>query len=242
MLSPDMAAAGADQGMGSGHGCPGNIRGPVVLYVGRLEPNKGVPLLLGAACRVLAEAPDANLVLAGGNHPTLPPQELERLLSQVPHRDRIHVLGHVPWRDLFAWYRRAAVCVLPSYYETFGLSALEPMAFGTPVIAAAAGGLPEIVEHGVSGLLIPPGDENALAHAVARVLSDESLRRRLSQGARSAASRHAQATHFNDNMSLYCVAMGSGLSVLPLRPHVAAQKGSKCEDRRRRDATAGKNN
>ncbi len=225
MLSPEMAggavvarspdhATTADAG-----GLCDAIRGPVVLYVGRLEPNKGVPLLLAAARRVLADFPDAHLVLAGGNHPSLPAAELERLLSQVPQRQRVHLLGYVPWRELFAWYRRATVCVLPSYYETFGLAALEPMAFGVPVVLAAAGGLCEIVQDGVSGLLVPRGDEDELARGLVRVLTDAALRRRLGEGGRERAKQFVQTeASVRENLALYRrTSEGSGRVALPPR-------------------------
>jgi glycosyltransferase involved in cell wall biosynthesis len=76
------------------------------------------------------------------------------------------------------------VAVVPSLYEPFGLVALEALACGVPVIASAVGGLKEIVIDGRCGLLVPPGDPAALARALCTVLSDESLRARLSAGAR----------------------------------------------------------
>jgi glycosyltransferase involved in cell wall biosynthesis len=200
MLAPEMVEA-ADAAPGVA-GEP--IRGRIVLYVGRLERNKGVATLLAAARGVLDRIPDAHLVLAGGRHPNLSADELEGMLRLIPHRSRVHVLGHVPWTDLFPWYRRAAVSVLASHYETFGLAALEPMAFGVPVVAAAAGGLPEIVEDETSGLLIPPGDEAALVQSVARLLTDDALRRRLGEAARERARGYVRtAAHIEANLEIY---------------------------------------
>ncbi len=73
---------------------------------------------------------------------------------------------------------------MPSYYETGGLSAIEAMAFGLPVVASRTGGLPEVVEDGVTGILVPPGDSKALAEAVVLLLHDPALRRRLGQAGR----------------------------------------------------------
>src|SRR5205814_2215293 len=124
---------------------------------------------------------------------------------------RVRLLGHVAWDELLGWYRRAAVCVLPSYYETFGLAALEPKAFGLPVVALTAGALPEVVEDGVSGLLVPPGDVPALAGAIVRLLRDRELCRELGANARErAANRFLLEEHFGANLDLYQWAAARG--------------------------------
>lgn len=179
------------------------IAGPIILFVGRLERRKGVPLLLQAAARVLAENPDAHFVLAGARHSSLAEKDLEELLQQLPDRKRVHLIGHLPWERLLRWYRKAALCVLPSYYETFGLAALEPMAIGIPLIALKAGALPEVVEDGVSGLLVPPGDADALAREITRVLANPELGRCLAVGARRRATEHFRVSqHIGTNLSL----------------------------------------
>jgi glycosyltransferase involved in cell wall biosynthesis len=87
------------------------------------------------------------------------------------------------------------VFVMPSYYETFGISCLEAMAFGLPVVATRAGGLPEVVEDGVTGLLVPPGDTHALAEAIGRLLRDPDLRRRLGEAGRERVLARFTAEH-----------------------------------------------
>jgi len=94
------------------------------------------------------------------------------------------MLGHVPWSELIKWYRKASIFVMPSYYETFGISAMEAMAFGLPVVATRAGGLSEVVEDGVTGFLVPPGDSQAVAEAIIRLLRDQNLRRRMGEAGR----------------------------------------------------------
>jgi glycosyltransferase involved in cell wall biosynthesis len=179
------------------------LDGPIVLFVGRLERGKGVLLLLQAASRVLADVPHAHFVLAGGRHPTLRQEDLEECLRQLPDRKRVHLLGHIPWEQLLCWYKKAALCALPSYYETFGLAALEAMAFGLPVVALSAGALPEVVEDQVTGLLVSPRDTAALAGAIVRLLKDPELRQRLGENGRRAAQRFLLAHHLRDNLELF---------------------------------------
>ena len=92
----------------------------------------------------------------------------------------VKILGHVPWEQFLALYRRTTICVMPSYYETFGVAALEPMALGIPVVVTDGGALPEIVEDNVTGLVVPVGNAEFLARAIIRLLEDANLRRRLS--------------------------------------------------------------
>jgi glycosyltransferase involved in cell wall biosynthesis len=88
----------------------------------------------------------------------------------------VELLGHVAWQQLGELYRRASIFIMPSYYETFGISIVEAMAFGLPVVATNVGGIPEVIEDGVTGLLVPPGDSQALAETTLRLLRDPGLR------------------------------------------------------------------
>jgi glycosyltransferase involved in cell wall biosynthesis len=153
---------------------------PIVLFVGRLERVKGIPVLLKAAQLVLRDKPNVRFVFAGSNHPTLKQKDIDEIIQQLSLEDRMQFLGHVPREQLFHWYYRASLCVLPSYYETFGLAALEPMAFGVPVVATIAGGLPEVIEDGVTGLLVTVGNPEALATAICKLLNNEALRKKMS--------------------------------------------------------------
>jgi glycosyltransferase involved in cell wall biosynthesis len=99
-------------------------------------------------------------------------------------RKHVQLLGHVPWQKLADLYRRAGVFVMPSYYETFGISVIEAMAFGLPVVAANVGGLPEVVEDGVTGILVPPKDSDSLAEALVRLLRDPDLCTRMGRAGR----------------------------------------------------------
>jgi len=161
---------------------------PVILYMGRLAPVKGTLPLLDAVGEVRKTFRDARFVLAG---PWQMPGKPERwgLQPASVESQGLIWLGHVPWQKLADWYRAATVFVMPSYYETFGIACLEAMAFGLPIVATTAGGLPEVVEDGVTGLLVPPGDAHALAAAIMRLLRDGNLRRRLGQAGRARVLR-----------------------------------------------------
>ncbi len=156
------------------------IPGPFVLFVGRLASNKGLLPLLTAFGTLAAEEPTAHLVLLGedgGMRPTV-----EERIRAAGLASRIHLVGHVDDdRWVAAAYREARLTVLPSEYEAFGLVLLESLAQGTPVVATRVGGIPEVVEDGRSGLLVPPNDPTALAEALRRLWQDRALAARLGQ-------------------------------------------------------------
>ncbi len=155
----------------------GEVEPGTVLFIGRLDPEKGVEVLLRAAEDVLAAHPQAKFLIAGTG-------KLEDALKQQaqPLGQAVEFLGYMA--DPWPLYRGASVVVVPSLYEPFGLVALEGMVSGRPVIASATGGLAEIVTDGQDGLLVPPGNAQALTEAICRLLSDESLRVSLGQAAR----------------------------------------------------------
>jgi glycosyltransferase involved in cell wall biosynthesis len=157
---------------------------PVVLYTGRIEVQKGSLELLRSVDRVASRFPDVEYVIAGARHNSIDDRMLNSALGVNGTRKHVRMVGHVPWQNLADLYRRASVFVMPSFYETFGISVIEAMAFGLPVVATRAGGLPEVVEDGVTGILVPPGDSEALAEAQLRLLLDPDLRRRMGQAGR----------------------------------------------------------
>jgi glycosyltransferase involved in cell wall biosynthesis len=141
---------------------------PHILFVGRLSEEKGV-LELAAAARGLP------LVVAGSGH----------LASRLPG-----VVGPVPPRELAGFYDRAAVVVVPSRREGYGLVAREAMAHGRPVVASAVGGLVEAIEDGVNGVLVPARDVASLRRALEELLADAERRERLGRAARAYALQH----------------------------------------------------
>ena len=145
------------------------------LFVGRLNTEKGLDVLVDA----LAGVPDLTLTLAGW-----PTGDYERRLrARAAERgvlERLDFKGPVPrGPELFALYRAHDVFVLPSISEGTPRVIGEAMAFGLPVVSTTAGGIPDLVEEGVTGLLVPPGDAVALARALERVRTDDGLRERL---------------------------------------------------------------
>jgi len=160
-----------------------------LLFVGRLESRKGIDILLDAAPKILAQFPNAVLDIVGDH--TIPrPQgstyrdafRKRRLPRGVAERIRFH--GRVEEDELRQFYRDCDIFVAPSRYESFGLVFLEAMVFGKPVIAGNAGGGPEVVTHGRSGLLVEPGDAASLRDALRMLLADPELRERMGNEAR----------------------------------------------------------
>jgi glycosyltransferase involved in cell wall biosynthesis len=162
-----------------------------VLFVGRITPHKGVDRLIQAL------PPGATLRIGGseGHDPRLPERDYPSLLRQLARDRDVEFLGPISDEDLPALYRSAQVLVLPSVSETcygrhiavselLGLSILEAMASGTPVIASAIGGVPEIVRDEETGFLVPPGEVEALRDCLNHVLGDADLARRLGANAR----------------------------------------------------------
>jgi alpha-1,3-rhamnosyl/mannosyltransferase len=141
---------------------------PYLLAVGTLQPRKNLEAALAAFERLHAGGLEHRLVVAGARG--WRDEELVARLRASPAAARIDLAGRVDDAALVALYRGAACLLFPSRAEGFGFPPLEAMACGTPVVAAAAGSLPEVV--GDAAPLVPPEDHAALADAVARVLAD----------------------------------------------------------------------
>lgn len=150
-------------------GLPADV--PVLLFAGRIQPLKGLPVAIRAAALVA----DAVLAVVGG--PSGPDGEAEvrrahELVARLGISDRVVFVAPQPHELLSTWYRAADACLVPSRSESFGLVALEAAACGTPVVAAAVGGLRTLVEDGVTGFLVESRDPGDYAAAVERLLGD----------------------------------------------------------------------
>ena len=152
----------------------------------QLFPRKGIRFLLEAAAALKPQFPDLKVVLAGDGFER---PELARLATELGIASDVTFLGWVPNAELPQYYRAAAVSVIPSLEEGFGIPAAEAMGCEVAVVASDAGGLPEVVENGVTGLVVPRGDAQALAHAIGSLLADPQRRRRMGQAGRERALR-----------------------------------------------------
>jgi D-inositol-3-phosphate glycosyltransferase len=187
---------------------------PFVLYVGRIDPIKDLPMLLRAFARVkgaLRTQPEPKLLIIGGSaYETADGTEIgDDLRPVLRHAAQLGIGGDVIFRgaqpqDLLPlYYAAATVCAVPSLYESFGLVAVEAMACGLPVVATRVGGMKFTVEEDYSGLLVPRGDDAAMARALQRILEDRDLRATLQVGARQAAIRFSWHTVGSAVLNLY---------------------------------------
>lgn len=165
-----------------------------ILYVGRLAPVKGVEILVEAVKQAHQAVSESKLILVGGWQMPDPPEQFDMSPSSINNANNVW-LGHLPWQRLVKLYLQAAVFVMPSYYETFGISVIEAMAFSLPVVATNGGGLPEVVENGVTGLLIPPGNRDALAGAITRLLQDKELEKVIDRVGQERAQQFFNIAH-----------------------------------------------
>jgi glycosyltransferase involved in cell wall biosynthesis len=161
--------------------------GPHMIFACRqLFPRKGIRFLLEAAAELKPQFPELKIVLAGDGFER---PELARRAAELGIAADVTFLGWVPNVDLPPYYRAAAVSVIPSLEEGFGIPAAEAMGCEVAVVASDAGGLPEVVENGVTGLVVPRGDSNALAKAIGSLLANPELRRSMGQAGRERALR-----------------------------------------------------
>jgi len=191
------AATGRVRIIGNGiHNRPLTSRPPkrdgeplTVLYTGRFVDRKGIRDLLAAIPLVLHQAPQTRFVLVGGygsghdvERDWLPPA-----LNDA--RSQLHFTGWLGPAETARWYDSADVLAVPSWYEPFGMVILEGMLHGLPITATAVGGPAEILTHQQTGLLVPPKDPAALAHALLRLIKEPDTRHRIAHAAATEVRR-----------------------------------------------------
>lgn len=162
------------------------LDGDVLAFAGRLTAQKSLDVLL----RALATCDGVRLVIAGAGEEG---HAVEQLVSQLGLEPRVRLLGALPRERALELLAAADAAVLSSSWENFPHSVVEALAVGTPVIATAAGGVPEVVRDGENGLLVPVGDAEALAAAITRFVTDAGLRERLRGNAARSVEAYAPA-------------------------------------------------
>jgi len=168
---------------------------PTVLYVGRLEKRKGVDILSQAIPPVLKACPKVKFIFAGADTNTAPgsgsfQEYLTNELQNAGYIEHVLFTGPLDRMALIKYYQQCQVCVVPSLYDNFPTTCLEAMACGKPVIASNSGGIPEIVQDNISGILVPPAESTILAEKIIQLLSDLNLRERLGNTARKWIEEH----------------------------------------------------
>jgi glycosyltransferase involved in cell wall biosynthesis len=157
---------------------------PTLAFAGRLTAQKSLRVALEA----LASVDGVDLVIAGDGDERA---QLERDVSELGLEARVRFLGAQPRERIIELFAAADASVLSSSWENFPHTVVEALAAGTPVIATSAGGVAEVVQDGVNGLLVPIGDSAALADAIRRFFADDELRRRLRAAAAPSVEGYA---------------------------------------------------
>lgn len=175
-----------------------------VLFVGRLEYRKGIDVLLNSI-KTLMPRYDDLVVDIVGRDPEVQHgrssfrQKLSEEVGRVEWLERVRFWGEVQQEHLDDFIRACDVFVAPSRFESFGLIYLEAMMHGKPVIGTDAGGIPEVVDHGRNGLLVPPGDETAFTDALAKLLDSLELREQFGRAGRARYESHFTSGLMADN-------------------------------------------
>jgi D-inositol-3-phosphate glycosyltransferase len=197
----------------------------ILLFVGRIQPLKAPDILLKAVARLVAGDPtlrDRLLVaVVGGPSGSglAAPEHLQSLAVALGIDDLVHFGPPVPQADLARWYQAADITVVPSYNESFGLVAVESHACGTPVVAAAVGGLRTAVAHGRSGVLVEGHDPDDYAAALHALIRDPARRRWLGAGAVEHAASFGWPATAARLVDVYARAMSSVASPAGLLVH-----------------------
>jgi D-inositol-3-phosphate glycosyltransferase len=184
----------------------------VLMFAGRIQPLKAPDVLLHAVARLLERDPSLRRrlvvpVVGGPSGSGLDkPEGLAQLAQSLGIADVVRFVPPVAQHELVDWYAAATLVCVPSYNESFGLVAVEAQAVGTPVVAAAVGGLTTVVRDGVSGLLVEGHDPEDYARAMARVIDAPALRAQMSTGALRQAGQFAWERTADRTLEVYRLA------------------------------------
>ena len=143
----------------------------IILFVGRIEPLKGISQLLRALPRIKNGQATRLVIIGGDDQSKQEVTELQGLSADLDIEHSVSFAGMVKQEQMPYYYNAADVCVIPSYYESFGLVALESLACGTPVVATDVGDLKSIIRAGESGYIVDDNDPDSLAQKISLLLS-----------------------------------------------------------------------
>lgn len=171
---------------------PRHSKSPAVLWVGRLDPGKGLWVFAEAVERLLLSAPDARFIIVGGGRKLEDASNTADMMrarfADAIAAARVELRGFVPDEVLPAVYHEADIAVVPSLiYESFSYTCAQAMASGLPVMASRIGGIPETLADGECGILIPPNDADALTDALLTLIRSPELRQRMGGAGRARA-------------------------------------------------------
>lgn len=193
---------GVDTSLFSPQPVPKETR-PTVIFVGRIARNKGVETLVAACCRLVREFPDLQLRMLGNGEEGLI-AELRRMAAAAGTPGLLDLRGFAKTQDLPAQLSRAHVFAAPSVYEGGpGFVYLEAMACGLPAVACEGSGVAEVITHGSTGILVPPGGTDELADALRDLLRDEAKREAIGRAAREFVLTHAERENCLDRIEAF---------------------------------------
>ena len=161
----------------------------IILFVGRIEPLKGIDVLINVAAQLHEDENFRVLIVGGDARAEAEVTQLKQLATRLGVDHHISFVGAVEHEELPLYYNAADVCVVPSYYESFGMVAVESMACGTPVVASRVGGLASTISDGETGYLIPWRCPEPFAERLELLLDNDELRASFGRAAREAVER-----------------------------------------------------
>ena len=203
-----------------------------ILFVGRLEPRKGIDVLLEAAKALLPERKHVHLDIVGSD-PFAGDDErsyrvtFERDAATAALRGRIRFHGEVTDETLRGFYRACDIFIAPSHYELLGLVLIEAMMFAKPVIGCRAGGMPDIIEAGETGLLAEPGDRASLQACLEQLIDDGSLRRKMGAAGRRRYEDRFTPDRMTDALINLVSSIGRSWACEPPSPTIAHRASSR---------------
>ncbi len=182
----------------------------IILFVGRIEPLKGIDILISAAAQLHDDENFKVLIVGGDARAAAEVDQLRELAERLGIDHHVSFVGAVEHGKLPLYYNAADVCVVPSYYESFGLVAVESMACGTPVVASRVGGLTSTISDGQTGYLIPWRCPEPFAERLELLLDNDELRASFGQAARQAVERFRWANVADAVSDVYDALLANG--------------------------------